>query len=216
MLKKPLLLLPLLAGLLATFAFTLAPKPVKTIIIDPGHGGADPGAAGLISTEAQLTLAMGKKLGERIRQEMPDINVLFTRTEDIFPGNSPTKRDGDRYRATFANKSGADLFISIHCNSSGKTPGGWYEKRISSYEEKETTVGKGSRKRTRVVKVPVYESVFVPNAASGTETYIWTAKENSHKGEMVGELHHDDGGGEDSTYAENDPVINAICQVLLR
>ena len=208
--KRIVLIFPFLFIVLSILSFTLpGNNAVRTIIIDPGHGGADQGAAGLISTEAQLTLAMSKKLGSLIEKELPSVKVLFTRTADIFPGNSPTKKEGDRYRAAFANKSGADLFISIHCNSSGQTPGGWYEKRIVGYDEKETYVVKKKKKIKKIVKVPIYESFYVPNVAKGTETFIWTAKENSHKGEMVGEQH----GGEfedDSTFTDNDPVINAL------
>jgi N-acetylmuramoyl-L-alanine amidase len=211
MLKKIVFAFTFLFITLSIFSFALPgkQKAARTIIIDPGHGGADQGAAGLISTEAQLTLEMSKKLGSLIEKELPDVKILFTRTKDIFPGNSPTKKDGDRYRADFANKSGADLFISIHCNSSGRTPGGWYEKRIVGYDEKEIWVKKKKKKVKKIVKVPIYESFYVPNVAKGTETFIWTAKENSHKGEMVGEQH----GGEfedDSTITENDPVINAL------
>lgn len=208
---KPVFFFPLFFFSLTVLSFTVpVNKAVKTIIIDPGHGGADQGAAGLISTEAQLTLAMSKKLGEKVKKEMPGVNVLFTRTTDIFPGNSPTKKDGDRYRADFANKSSADLFISIHCNSSGRTPGGWYEKHVVGYDEKEVVVKKKKKKVTKTVKVPIYENVYVPNAAKGTETFIWTAKESSHKGEMVAGQQHSEFGEEEGAVPENDPVINAL------
>ncbi len=65
MLKKTFYLLPCYLFLLALLSFTdKGSAPVKTIIIDPGHGGSDQGAAGMISTEAQVTLALSKKLGE--------------------------------------------------------------------------------------------------------------------------------------------------------
>lgn len=213
MLKKPLFFLPLFFILLSVLSFTTQTrKPVKTIIIDPGHGGIDQGAEGLISTEAQLSLAMSKKLGEQIARELPDIKILFTRTTDIIPGNSPNKHQGLRYRANFANTSKADLFISIHCNSAGRSPGGWYEKRITGYDEKETYVGKGKKKKKRIVKVPVYESFYVTNHAKGTETFIWTAKENSHKEQLVGDNAEFASSEGDSTMVmeENDPVINAL------
>src|SRR5688500_10896426 len=118
MLKKSIFLSCIL---LTTGLFSFTPKEptraLRTVIIDPGHGGADQGAKGLHATEAQLALQMAMKLGKQIEKEMPGIRVLYTRTTDIFPGNSPTKRDGDRYRASFANQSSADLFISIHLNS---------------------------------------------------------------------------------------------------
>lgn len=213
MLKKTIILLPCFLLFLLSPQFSAAQKPpVKTIIIDAGHGGADPGAKGLISTEAQLTLLLSKKLGEKLATELPSIKVLFTRTADIFPGNSPTKRDGDRYRANFANESKADLFISIHCNSAGRAPGGWNERQIVDYTEAEKWVGKGKKRRKTTVKVPVYETVYVPNPSRGTETFIWTAAENSHKEQLVGDHAEFASMEEDSTvsYPENDPVFNAL------
>lgn len=213
MLKKSLLILPLFFVVLTVLSFTTEKrKAVKTIIIDPGHGGNDPGASGLISTEAQLSLAMSMKLGASIQKDLPDVKVLFTRTTDIIPGNSRNKNEGLRWRANFANQSKADLFISIHCNSAGKSPGGWHEKRIVGYDEKETWVGKGKKKRKKTVKVPIYESFYVLNPSKGTETFIWTAKENSHKGKLVGDHAEFEGYEGDSTVTvdENDPVINAL------
>lgn len=211
MLKKTLALLFFMVGLAAVFSFTKKkPAPaVKTIIIDAGHGGKDPGAAGLFSTEAQICLAISKKLGSLIEKELPGVQVLYTRTTDIIPGNKPNKNEGNRHRANFANQSGADLFISIHCNSAGKAPGGWHEKRIVGYNEKVTTTGKGKKKKKVVKKIPIYESYYVKNEASGTETFIWTAKENAHKGQMVNAEFSSE---EDSTIVipENDPVINAL------
>ncbi|MFN2437683.1 MAG: N-acetylmuramoyl-L-alanine amidase [Chitinophagaceae bacterium] len=184
-------------------------KAVKTIIIDAGHGGKDQGAAGLISTEAQICLEISKELGKEIEKRNPGIKILYTRTTDIIPGNMPDKNKGNRYRADFANSSRADLFISIHCNSAGKAPGGWYEKRIVDYNYKTSYVGKGKKKKKVTRKIPVYQSFYVENKAAGTETYIWTAKENSHKTEMV----NTEFSGEDDSdiiVPENDPAINAL------
>jgi N-acetylmuramoyl-L-alanine amidase len=210
MLKNILLLSAIFfTALLSSFTIDKNKPPVRTIIIDAGHGGSDPGAAGLISTEAKICLEISMKLGKQIESEIPGIKVLYTRTTDIMPGNSTNIKDGLRYRADFANKSAADLFISIHCNSAGKRPGGWNEKRVVGYDEKVSYVGKGSKKRKVVSKIPIYETVYVTNHASGTETYIWTALENAHKEQMVnvGEFASDEEGIE---IPENDPVINAL------
>lgn len=213
MLKRSFFLLPSLLLLLVAVA-GMAQKSVgtKTIIIDAGHGGSDQGAGGLISTEAQVTLALSKKLGEKLAAEMPGVKVLFTRTTDVIPGNGRNITEGLRYRANFANESKADLFISIHCNSAGRAPGGWNERRVAGYEEEERVTGKGKQKRTITVKVPVYETVYVPNEAKGTETFIWTAKENSHKGELVGDNAEFAAMESDGSVAlpENDPVFNAL------
>lgn len=212
MLKKTFWFFPCFFIALAILSFTtIPPKAVKTIIIDPGHGGKDPGAKGLFSTEAQISLDVSMKLGPRIEKEIPGVKILFTRETDIIPGNSRDKNEGLRWRANFANQSKADLFISVHCNAAGRAPGGWYEKRIVDYDVKTVTRKvKGKSKKVQV-KTPVYETFYVPNLAKGTETFIWTAKENSHKGQMVGdhaEFHSED----DSTIVmpENDPVINAL------
>jgi len=212
MLKKTFLVLPCFFMALAIFSFTVEkPKAVKTIIIDPGHGGKDQGAGGLFSTEAEVSLKVSKLLGPRIEKEIPGVRILFTRETDIIPGNSRDKNEGLRWRANFANQSRADLFISVHCNSAGKAPGGWYEKRVVGHDEKTVTKKVKGKKKLVKVKVPIYESFYVPNAAKGTETFIWTAKENSHKEQMVGD-HAEFAAEGDSgiVVPENDPVINAL------
>jgi N-acetylmuramoyl-L-alanine amidase len=211
MLKKALFLLSLMCGVLLLTSFTFQKLPVqKTIIIDAGHGGKDQGAAGLTSTEAQICLQLSMKIGQQIEREIPGVKVLYTRTSDIIPGNLPTKDEGLRYRANFANQSGADLFISIHCNSAGRSPGGWNERRVVDHEERITYVGKGKKKRKVVKRIPIYETFYVTNETRGTETYIWTAKENTHKGQMVGV--GEVGGEADSTIdvPEDDPTIKAL------
>jgi N-acetylmuramoyl-L-alanine amidase len=211
--KKTLYFLLSFFSVLTLLSFTQENKSsVKTIIIDPGHGGIDGGAPGLFSTEAEVSLAVGMLLGEVLAKDIPDIKVLFTRTTDIIPGNSRNKSEGLRYRANFANRSKADLFISIHCNSAGKAPGGWNEKRVVDYQEKVSYVKKKKKKVKVVKKVPVYETFYVQNTVKGTETFIWTAKENSHKGQIVGDNSEFAEYGDDSTLVmpENDPVLKAM------
>ena len=83
---------------------------IKTIVIDPGHGGKDPGAIGPGKTnEKDVALAVALKLGEYIKNNFPDVNIIYTRTTDVFVELHE--------RADMANKAKADLFIAIHCNS---------------------------------------------------------------------------------------------------
>ncbi|MFO7873702.1 MAG: N-acetylmuramoyl-L-alanine amidase [Bacteroidales bacterium] len=83
---------------------------VTTVVIDPGHGGRDPGAIGTNTQEKHLTLAIGLKLGEYINEYLEDVEVIYTRESDVFV---PLHE-----RARIANDNDADLFISLHCNSS--------------------------------------------------------------------------------------------------
>lgn len=80
-----------------------------TVIIDPGHGGRDPGAVGSSSKEKDIVLSVGLKVGKLIEERHPDVNVLYTRKNDTFVALDK--------RADIANKAHGDLFISIHCNA---------------------------------------------------------------------------------------------------
>jgi len=81
---------------------------VNTVVIDPGHGGHDPGCSGAHSREKHLALAVGKYFAEILRQNYPELNVIMTRSTDVF---IPLHE-----RAAIATRAKADLFISIHCN----------------------------------------------------------------------------------------------------
>lgn len=82
---------------------------IRTIVIDPGHGGHDSGCIGSSSYEKHVALAVSLKLGALIESYFPDIKVIFTRKTDVFVELHE--------RAAIANRNKADLFICIHCNS---------------------------------------------------------------------------------------------------
>lgn len=84
---------------------------LRTIVIDPGHGGKDPGAPGqtAATSEKHIVLAVSKLFGEKIKEAYPEVNVVYTRSTDKFLGLHD--------RAMVARNSNADLFVSIHCNS---------------------------------------------------------------------------------------------------
>lgn len=81
---------------------------IRTVVIDPGHGGKDPGARGDHGLEKDIVLGIGLKLGAYIEEHIPDVKVIYTRTTDEF---IPLYR-----RAEIANENDADLFISLHAN----------------------------------------------------------------------------------------------------
>lgn len=160
-------------------------KPIQTIIIDPGHGGLDPGAPGSKSTEAQVSLAVSLKLGDTLAKAWPDLKLVFTRTTDILPGNMPNKDAALKYRANLANESNGDLFIAIHCNSAGRRAGGWYEKRVVSKTPVLKTYKKGKKTYKKTVYQYKYEQVWVENKVKGTETYVWAMNKNDDKQRSV-------------------------------
>lgn len=84
---------------------------VKKIVIDAGHGGKDSGTLGAFSQEKDVALEIAVKLGDIINKYLDDVEVIYTRTDDTFIGLEN--------RASIANKNGADVFISIHCNAVG-------------------------------------------------------------------------------------------------
>jgi N-acetylmuramoyl-L-alanine amidase len=79
------------------------------IIIDPGHGGQDPGALGKNHKEKDVVLDIALKVGKIISQRYPDVDVNYTRSTDVFV---PLHE-----RADIANRHNAELFISIHANA---------------------------------------------------------------------------------------------------
>lgn len=85
---------------------------VQKVIIDPGHGGRDPGNLGTgryATQEKDIALAVSLQVGKYIEDNIPDVEVIYTRTSDKFP---------ELYeRTALANNEKADLFISIHCDA---------------------------------------------------------------------------------------------------
>lgn len=107
-------ILTLLVSLFITMpsASAQSAKGLRTVVIDPGHGGKDPGALGLYNAnsgyhEKDIVLAVSLLLGKKIQEAYPEVKVMYTRTTDVFI----TRND----RAKMANTH-ADLFISVHCN----------------------------------------------------------------------------------------------------
>lgn len=88
---------------------------MDVIVIDPGHGGKDPGTRGVTGTqEKDITLGIALKLGKLLKRNMKDVKVVYTRKSDEFI---------ELYRrGQIANEAGGKLFISIHCNSMPRKP----------------------------------------------------------------------------------------------
>jgi N-acetylmuramoyl-L-alanine amidase len=142
---------------------------LRKIVIDAGHGGHDGGAEGKYSKEKDISLAVALKLGKLIRAEIPEIEVVLTRSEDIYQ-SPPTK-------ANIANFNKGDLFISIHCNSAPAVR----HSELTGYGTEVYYTGKGRRKKKHTRKIPKYRYWSTPNVAEGTETYIWGVQKTGMK-----------------------------------
>ena len=138
---------------------------IKTIIIDAGHGGAEPGARGAYSTESQITLAIAKRLDTLLRSEMPTTRIVMTRETDVF--HSVTEK------ANIANRENGDLFICIHVNAAPP------KKYVTGYKNVTYYTGKGSKRRKHTKRQPIYGSN--PNPMYGSSTYVWAADRSDNK-----------------------------------
>lgn len=110
-----ILLIPALVVFIFSSFYTHKDDPkrkVKIIVIDPGHGGKDPGCNGVSCKEKDVALSVALKFGKLIEENIKDVKVIFTRKTDVFVELED--------RAKIANENNADLFISIHCNAAGK------------------------------------------------------------------------------------------------
>ncbi len=171
-------------------------KKINKIIVDAGHGGKDYGAQGSFSSEKDVTLGVSLKLGKILTDSLPGMQVVYTRTTDIYPTLVE--------RHDIANKSGGDLFIAIHANSTPYT----YTHSLKGYK----TVTRHHKK----VKQPIYASVrHHETSRQGVETYVLALHRMKQQGaEVEDEFSAKDsangGGGEEALLNANDPQTAII------
>jgi len=139
-------------------------EKIQTIVIDAGHGGKDSGALGKISMEKTLNLAVALKLGNYIKENLPDVKVVYTRDTDKFVELSE--------RAAIANRNNADVFISIHCNSTeGTTTVNGAETFVMGESKNEANLNVAKKENAAILledNTDAYDH-FDPNS---TEAYI--------------------------------------------
>lgn len=131
-------------------------------MIDPGHGGKDPGCNGVTCKEKDVALSVALKFGKLIEENIKDVKVIFTRKTDVFVELED--------RAKIANDNNADVFISIHCNAAGK-PVMVKDKKTGKMRPK---TFKNSKGKTIVVET-------ANPAPYGSETYVMGLKNEEGK-----------------------------------
>jgi N-acetylmuramoyl-L-alanine amidase len=183
-LKKPYQFFILFSSLLllCTFADAQYLKKIKTIIVDAGHGGTDDGAhseyeGSLNSKEKNITLAIALKLVDELKKQMPGVNIIPTRTTDIY---QPVHE-----KAQIANDNHGDLFVCIHADAVNlRTASRIVGHRKETYYTTKYT-GKGkSRKKIRTPHthvVPIRHYYKIPTERKGTSTWIFAAHKTEDK-----------------------------------
>ncbi|MEY4933739.1 MAG: hypothetical protein RIS64_98 [Bacteroidota bacterium] len=149
---------------------------LKKVVIDAGHGGHDTGCSGTFTVgktkekksvthyEKNNTLKMALMLGAKIKKKFPDIEVVYTRNKDIF-----VELDE---RANIANKAKADLFISIHCNSTDGNPVQGTETYTLGLHKKEANLQVAKRENASILLEKNYKQKYAGFDPLSTEAYI--------------------------------------------
>ena len=137
---------------------------IKKVCIDAGHGGHDSGCESRNYMEKTNTLAIALKLGEKLKENFPNIEILYTRDKDEFI---------DLYkRGEIANRAKADLFISIHCNSSdGGQPLGT-ETYVLGNHKMEENLNVAKRENAAILLENNYEKKYDGFDPNSNEAYI--------------------------------------------
>ena len=150
--------------LMPLWSFAQKGEKIQTIVIDAGHGGKDSGALGRLTTEKSINLAVALKFGAYIEENLPDVKVVYTRKTDKFVELSQ--------RAAIANRNKADVFISIHCNSTeGITSVNGAETFVMGESKNEANLNVAKKENAAILledNTDAYDN-FDPNS---TEAYI--------------------------------------------
>ena len=135
---------------------------IRTVVIDAGHGGKDDGATGPTGKkEKNLALAVALKLGSYISENFPNIKVIYTRKTDVFVELFE--------RAAIANRNKADLFISIHLNSSTDPLACGSEAWVLGLHRSESNLDVAKRENSVIKLEDQFENnyEFDPNSEAG-------------------------------------------------
>lgn len=140
------------------------PAYAFTVVIDAGHGGHDPGAMGAQVREKDLNLEVSKRLGKLISTAYPDVNVLLTRSTDVFL----TLQE----RANFVNKHNADLFICVHTNSADNRSVRGAETFTLGLDKMDSNLDVAMRENSVMMLEDDYQTKYQGFDPNSVESYI--------------------------------------------
>lgn len=137
---------------------------MKTIVLDAGHGGKDPGNLGSWSKEKDINLAVTLLVGKYIEENLPDVKVIYTRDDDSFP----TLKE----RPQIANNNKADLFVSIHSNSAPNKSAFGTETFVMGTKHFEANFDIVKRENSVILLEDNYEENYEGFDPSSPESYM--------------------------------------------
>jgi len=139
-------------------------KKIDRIVIDAGHGGKDPGTIGKHTYEKDVALGIALKLGKYISENLPDVEVIYTRKTDVFI---------ELYRRPqIANEKKADVFISIHCNATNSTKAVGTETWIIGAAKGARNLAVAKKENSSILYESDYEKRYDNFDPNSPESYI--------------------------------------------
>jgi N-acetylmuramoyl-L-alanine amidase len=146
------------------FAQTKKQTGVRTVVIDPGHGGKDPGAVYGGVREKDVNLKVALLLGELIGEGCPDVKVVYTRDKDVAVGLAE--------RGNIANKAGANLFISIHSDAAENKSARGSTTYIMGMDKQDKNLAEAMRENAVMKYEDDYTEKYEGFDPSSAESYI--------------------------------------------
>ncbi len=137
---------------------------INTVVIDPGHGGKDPGAVNGKTYEKDVVLNVGLELGKMIKKQYPKVNVIYTRSTDVFVGLAD--------RAAIANKAGADLFISLHCNAAANKSAKGAESWVLGLHKSAASLEVAKKENNAILMEDGHENTYEDFDPNDPDAYI--------------------------------------------
>ena len=148
---------------------------LRTVVIDAGHGGHDPGAVNKNSKlrEKDINLDLALRLGELIQKGSPDVKVIYTRKTDKFVELAE--------RGNIANRNHADLFISIHVNSAKSTAASGTETFVMGTDKSSSNMEVCKRENSVILLEDDYSTTYEGFDPNNPESYIiFNLMQNAH------------------------------------
>ncbi len=139
-------------------------KKIDRVVIDAGHGGKDPGTNGKYSKEKDIALIIALKLGNYIKENLPGVEVIYTRKTDVFIELWK--------RPHIANKEKADVFISIHCNGVESSKPMGTETWIMGVSKGERNLAVAQKENAAILYEANYEKQYNNFDPNSPESYI--------------------------------------------